>query len=295
MGDEREAPLTPAAHASPPSAPQVEIVSAGNEVLLGDVVDTNSNWLCKHITGLGGQVRRTVMVRDEVEAIADELRAALQRRPQLIFTVGGLGPTQDDLTLQGVAAATGRPLELHPEAERMVRDKYAEFAAQGLVPFADMNEARRKMARLPAGATPLRNPIGGAPGVLLEVDATTIVSLPGVPEELYAIVSESLRDRLTAILGAGTYDERVLLVDTQDESALSDVLRAIQAEHPHVYVKSRAKRFATGDHKLRLTLSARGTTPAEVTALLQAPLDQLRNELTARGFRVTEEADAADT
>jgi len=90
MGDEREAPLTPAAHASPPSAPQVEIVSAGNEVLLGDVVDTNSNWLCKHITGLGGQVRRTVMVRDEVEAIADELRAALRRRPQLIFTVGGL-------------------------------------------------------------------------------------------------------------------------------------------------------------------------------------------------------------
>jgi len=282
----RERPL-PAT--DPDAAPAVEIVSAGNEVLLGDVVDTNSNWLCKRVTALGGHVRRTVMVRDEVEAIADELRAALSRRPQLIFTVGGLGPTQDDLTLQGVALALGRPLELHPEAERMVREKYAEFAARGFVPFAEMNAARLKMARLPRGATPLRNPVGGAPGVLLESAGTTIVSLPGVPEELYAIVSESLRERLTAIFGAAAYEERALVVDTQDESAISDILLETHNGHPRVYVKSRAKQLGPGERKLRVTLSARGETPREVAALLETPLEELRTKITARGFAVADQ------
>lgn len=85
------------------AAPIVEIISAGNEVLIGDVLDTNSNWLCTRVTSLGGLVRRTVMLRDDIEAIAVEIRGALSRRPALVFTVGGLGPTSDDRTLEGVA------------------------------------------------------------------------------------------------------------------------------------------------------------------------------------------------
>ena len=180
-----EAPYaTPPARAPEALGPAVEIVSAGNEVLSGDVLDTNSNWLSRRITGLGGHVRRTVMLRDEVDTIAQELRAAHARRPALIFTVGGLGPTTDDLTLAAVAQAFGRPLELHPEAEGMVRERYEEFAARELVPFAGMNPARLKMAHLPHGSAPLLNRIGGAPGVLLEIDGVAIVSLPGVPAEL---------------------------------------------------------------------------------------------------------------
>ena len=106
------------------------------------------------------------MVRDELEAIAREIAGAVAREPALVFTVGGLGPTSDDRTLEGVALGLGVPLELHPEAERMVREKYAEFHARGYVPFAEMNDARRKMAMLPAGARPIVNPIGGAPAVL---------------------------------------------------------------------------------------------------------------------------------
>ena len=120
-----------------------------------------------------------------------------------MFTVGGLGPTSDDRTLEGVALGLGVPLTLHPEAERMVREKYAEFHARGYVPFAEMNEARRKMAMLPAGARPIVNPIGGAPAVLSEAGATSIVSLPGVPEELVAIVEQSLDDLLARVFGGG--------------------------------------------------------------------------------------------
>ena len=99
------------------AAPIVEIVSAGNEVLIGDVLDTNTNWLCVKVTGMGGLVRRTVMLRDDIRAIAAEIRGALERRPALVFTVGGLGPTSDDRTLEGVALGLGVELRLHPEAE----------------------------------------------------------------------------------------------------------------------------------------------------------------------------------
>jgi molybdenum cofactor synthesis domain-containing protein len=269
--------------------PAVEIVSAGNEVLSGDVLDTNSNWLCRRIAGLGGHVRRTAMVRDEVKVVATEVRAALARRPALLFTVGGLGPTDDDLTLAGIASATDRPLELNTDAERMVRERYQEFAARGYVPFAEMNEARRKMARLPRGATPVTNPIGGAPGVLLEVGETAVVSLPGVPEELQAIVDESLADLFGRIFGAAHYEERALVVELQDESAIAAQLRAAQAAYPHVYVKSRAKLLGS-TRVIRVTLAARDREAAVVDAQLSAVAAQLRDSIAAAGYRVHQEA-----
>lgn len=277
-----------AAPSSGADAPRVEVVSAGNEVLSGDVVDTNSNHLCRLVTGLGGVVERTVMVRDDVEAIAREVAGALARAPALVFTVGGLGPTSDDRTLEGVALGLGVPLELHPEAERMVREKYAEFHARGYVPFAEMNEARRKMAVLPAGARPIVNPIGGAPAVLLEAGPTTLVSLPGVPGELEAIVAESLDEVFARVFGSARYEERALLVELQDESAIADVLRRAERAHPRVYVKSRAKVLGSTP-VIRVTLSARGEDQAAVDALLTPAAEQLLGEIAAAGFAVRPE------
>lgn len=278
-------------HATPPArpaealGPAVEIVSAGNEVLLGDVVDTNSNRLCRAVTGLGGHVRRAVMLRDEVTAIAIELRAAHARRPALIFTVGGLGPTTDDLTLAGVAEAFALPLEVHPEAERMVRERYEEFAARGAVPFAGLNAARLKMATLPRGAAPLLNRVGGAPGVLLDVDGVAVVSLPGVPAELRDIIEHSCDELFARIFGSAHYEERALLVSTQDESAIAHVLAEVEARHPHVYIKSRAQRIGS-ERVNRITCSARGTGPADVDALLGAVVGELTAEIGAAGFAV---------
>lgn len=309
MSNDPYVPVTPPLRAEEALGPAVEIVSAGNEVLLGDVLDTNTNWLCLRVTALGGHVRRTMMLRDEVDAIAQELRAAVARRPALIFTVGGLGPTTDDLTLAGVAAGLGVPLELHPHAERMVRERYEAFAARRNVPFAGMNDARRKMARLPRGATPLTNSVGGAPGVLLRLDAdgrilagdageapsgtddsggataaaTTIVSLPGVPGELRAIVDESLDDVLASIFGDACFEERVLVVDTQDESAIAHVLAEVEQAHPHVYIKSRAQLIGS-EHVNRITAAARGADAAALAALLDPVIADLRDGIEAAGF-----------
>jgi nicotinamide-nucleotide amidase len=273
------------AQAHPSGAPLVEVVSAGNEVLIGDVLDTNTHWLCVKITGLGGLVRRTVMLRDDVEAIAAEVRGAVARRPALVFTVGGLGPTSDDRTLEGVALGLGVPLELHSQAERMVTEKYAEFHERGFVPFAEITESRRKMARLPAGAQPIVNPIGGAPAVLYPAGATRIVSLPGVPGELMAIVDGPLGDLLTEIFGVAHYEERSLRVDLQDESAIADILRRAEADHPQVYVKSRAKVLGT-TRVLQITVSARAADASQVDVLLEAAAGQLLTQIAAAGYGV---------
>ena len=275
--------------ASPGSqTPTAEIVAAGNEVLLGDVLDSNSHLLCRQVTALGGAVTRVVLVRDDLEAIAAEVRGVLQRAPALVFTVGGLGPTADDMTLEGLALGLGVELELHPDAERLVRAAYAGFAAAGLVPFAEMNEARLKMAHLPQGAAPVPNPVGGAPGVVTERGSTTFVSLPGVPEELAAIVEHSLSQVFDRIFGVAHYEERTLVVDLQDESAIADILGAVERAHPEVYVKSRAKVMGPAV-TLRITLSARGDDPARVDALLQPPAEELLAKIAAAGFGVRPE------
>ena len=269
-------------------APLVEIVSAGNEVLIGDVLDTNTNWLCTRVTRLGGLVRRTVMVRDDIEAIAAEIRGALERRPALIFTVGGLGPTSDDRTLEGVALGLGVELQLHPEAERLVAAKYREFHAGGFVPFAEMTESRRKMARLPAGAEPIVNPIGGAPAVLCERDGTALVSLPGVPGELEAIVEESLDALFARLFGSAHYEERSLVVGLQDESAIAEILRQAEVSFPAIYVKSRAKVLGS-TRAIRVTLSARGADEAAVEALLDPAAAWLVARIAAAGYGVERE------
>lgn len=280
--------MSPAAVGS--STPRVEIVSAGNEVLLGDVLDTNSNLLCRLVTALGGAVTRAVLVRDDLDAIAAEVRGALGRAPALVFTVGGLGPTADDMTLAGIARGLDVPVELHPEAERLVREAYVRFAAAGLVPFPELNEPRRKMARLPQGADPVVNPVGGAPGVVLRRDGTTFVSLPGVPEELEAIVEESLGGVFAGIFHVAHYEERTLVVDLQDESAIADILGAVEQAHPEVYVKSRAKKMGPAV-TLRITLSARGDDAAVVERLLRPPADELLAKIAAAGYRVRAEED----
>ena len=294
------AAMDPARQQTPPArtpealGPAVEIVSAGNEVLLGDVLDTNSNWLCRRVTALGGHVRRAVMLRDEVSVIAGELRGALARRPALIFTVGGLGPTTDDLTLTAVAEAFARPLGLHPEAERMVRERYEECARRKAVPFAGLNAARRKMAVIPLGATPLLNRVGGAPGVLLEVGDTAVLSLPGVPSELQDIVEHSCHALFTRVFGTAYYEERALIISTQDESAIAHVLAEVEVRHPHVYIKSRAQRIGS-EHVNRITCSARGADEQAVDALLAAALRELQERIAASGYVARQTEAAGDS
>jgi molybdenum cofactor synthesis domain-containing protein len=252
----------------------VEILTIGNEILLGLVQDTNSNYLCRVVRGMGGNVRRIAVVPDKIDDIVHELRASMDRGTDVVFTAGGLGPTDDDLTLAAVAKATGRPLVLDPAAAALVENKYRELAAQGHVQSGGLTESRSKMARMPNGSRPVPNPVGAAPASVVEIENSRIISLPGVPAELKAIVEGPLQSFLSEVFGQGSYREREILVDCGDESELAPALRQVVAANPDVYVKSRASRFGP-DVKFRVLLAATAADANEAEAKIQRASDEL--------------------
>jgi molybdopterin-biosynthesis enzyme MoeA-like protein len=236
---------------------------------------------------MGGRVRHIAVLRDEIDAIASDLKASLDRGAELIFTCGGLGPTDDDLTLAGVAQATERKLEVNAAAHEFVERRYRELASQGYVSSAEMNEARLKMARLPEGARPVENPVGAAPGVVIEVNNTRIVSLPGVPAELKAIVEGPLQSLLARIFGRGSYREREMTVGCGDESELAPALRRVAALHPEVYIKSRASRFGP-DLRFRIMISASATSAEEAHRMITSAASDLARTLVEAGIQEQE-------
>jgi len=265
----------------------VEILTIGNEILLGIIEDTNSNYLCRVIRGMGGRVRRIAVLRDEIDAIADEVKASLERRSDLIFTCGGLGPTDDDLTLAAISQATARKLEVNASAQEFVERRYRELASQGYVSSAEMSEARLKMARLPEGARAVENPVGAAPAVVVEVDDARIVSLPGVPAELKAIVEGPLQDLLARTFGRGSYREREITVGCGDESELAPALRRVAFLHPEVYIKSRASRFGP-DVLFRIVISASAASAEEASRLIASAASDLTRTLGDAGIQEQE-------
>lgn len=265
----------------------IEIVAIGNELLLGDVLDTNSHELCRTFTGWGMRVRRVAQVPDEAAAIVAEVQGALQRGPDLLVCTGGLGPTDDDLTLAAVAAALGRPLEENPLAIAMLEERYRLLVAQGLLTDPTLTPARRKMARMPAGAEPLPNPVGTAPGVLLQEGRTTLVCLPGVPEEVRGILEGPLTRRLEEILGKGAYAEWTVLA-LAGEGLLAPLLREVVRAHPDVYVKSHARRPTSrpGGPRVKVTLSLAAPDPERVAAGLESALGDLVGRLAQAGIGI---------
>ena len=266
------------------SVPVVEILAIGNEVLAGDVLDTNSHWLCRELVGRGARVTRITVLPDDPATIAEALLTARARGPALIVTCGGLGPTADDLTVAAIAGALGQPLHEHPLAYTMIQGFYAELHARGDVTTAEMSPARAKMAQMPRSAKPLTNTVGAAPGILLQDEGTLIVSLPGVPAEMKDIFTHALSPWLDAAFHSLAYAERTVTTDCWDESILAPAVDAVARRHPAVYVKSRAQVYGSGIADF-ITLAARGRDTAEVTRLLDAAEADTLAALDALGIR----------
>jgi molybdenum cofactor synthesis domain-containing protein len=261
------------------SGTPAEIVAVGHELLTGRTVDSNSAWIAARLAAGGAAVTRIVVVDDDPAAVAREIRGARARGTALVVTTGGLGPTFDDRTLAGIAAALDRPLAEHPRALAFVERRYAELAAAGAVPRAGLTPPRRKMACLPSGAEPVDNPVGTAPGVLLDGGGFAVLALPGVPTEMRAVL-EAATPWLQRRLGAPRHVvEREVASGSGDESQLTLAAERVMAAVPGVHVKSLAAAFAP-DCDLRVRLTASGTDAAEVEARVGRAVARLAAELT---------------
>lgn len=269
-------------------AAEVEIIIVGNEILTGDILDTNTNWLCQLIHGRGGIVTRVTVIPDVLSVVADAIREAVSRKSDIVFTSGGLGPTSDDLTLEAVAMGTDRDIVLHTEALEQVRKQYDRFFEQGIMSQGGLNPARQKMACLPQGGEPLLNPVGTAPGVMLKVDQTTIISVPGVPSELKGIIEQSLQDFLNQTFTSGEALTKCVSVSCNDESLLEPVLIDIVKRYPDIYTKSLATTIGENpEMDIIMTISGIG----EKQRLIDVAFQELCDGIVGLGFSISIQGD----
>ncbi|NWG11762.1 nicotinamide mononucleotide deamidase-related protein [Candidatus Bathyarchaeota archaeon] len=223
------------------SQQQMEIISIGNELLIGKTLNTNAYWMAKRATSLGIMVKRITIVSDDVDEIANAVCEALQRKPRFIITTGGLGPTFDDKTLEGIAKALNIKLEVNEKALKMVREKYEAFAKAGRIEKAELTPPRVKMAKLPKNSEPLPNPVGTAPAMIIDVHKTFLIALPGVPSEMEAIFEQSVAPLLGKEAGENMFFETSIYADDVMESVLAPLIDQTMHDNSYVYIKSHPK------------------------------------------------------
>ena len=237
--------------------PTAAIVTIGNEIVCGDVENTNGSWLAKRLEGHGVSVRLQLAIRDELDQIVTSLRALLPQVDVLIVT-GGLGGTPDDITREALAATFGVGQQVHEATAAELRARFTrhpEYAAR----FAD----------LPVGAAPLRNPLGGAPGFSL----ANVFVLPGLPSEMEAMFDEVVVPALPgeARVAIGSWKRKW----RTNESTIVDALVEFERLHPEVGLGSYPSFHAHGS-EVELVLKSRDPHALAVAAAwLERAVDDL--------------------
>jgi nicotinamide-nucleotide amidase len=235
----------------------LEIVCIGNELLIGKVLNTNASWLGKRATSLGVKVKRITVAADDVEEMAAVFREVFSRKPEFVISTGGLGPTFDDKTLEGIAKALNQKLTVNKEALQMVKAKCKQIAKTRGTLEGEMTPPRMKMATLPEGTKPVLNPIGTAPGVQANIDGTALIVLPGVPSEMEAIFEASIVPQLRQAAGNISFFELSIYADGIMESVLAPLIDMVMHDNPLIYVKSHPKSRESSPH-MELHLSTTG-------------------------------------
>jgi molybdenum cofactor synthesis domain-containing protein len=241
------------------------IIAVGDEVLGGFTLDTNSHWLAGRVREAGYPARRIEVVADRADAIVDAVRRAVaDPGADRVIVCGGLGPTPDDRTLEAVADALGRPLDIHPQALAHVQGIVDRMHDAGWLPSAVISDANRKMTLAPRGAEILENRRGMASGIVVELaDGRLLAILPGVPREMEVIVDEELIPR--HFTGATADAVVELRYRYAIEAEFVEPMRAVEAEFPDVQVGS----YPQSDRR-ELVVRFKGGDPERVAAAVAA-------------------------
>ena len=255
----------------------VEIVSIGSELLLGQIVDTNSAWISQRLAENGANVYYKSCVGDNLNRMTEVLRIALERA-DVVITGGGIGPTQDDLTREAVADVFDVDVVTDPDS---LTELHERFQNRGFI----LTKNNERQAQIPDGATVIRNPNGTAPAFMVESDKGTIISLPGVPFEMKWLITNEIIPYLQDKYDLGeTIHYRVLKVADLGESAVDHLIGHLIAEssNPTVGVLARP-----GQVDVRIAARAPSVDAAKELIL---PMEhQVRDLLGEHVFGVDEE------
>jgi nicotinamide-nucleotide amidase len=255
---------------------QAEIISIGTELLLGEIADTNATYIAQKLREVGLDLIFMTTVGDNLSRIASVIDRALDR-VDVVITSGGLGPTVDDVTREGIAQATGRPLVFHQALLDEIAERFKRFGV-------GMSENNRQQAHVPQGAEPVSNPVGTAPIFILETERGVVMTLPGVPREMTYLLDNRLIPWLKSHIDSPAVIVcRVLrtagIGESQIDMRIGDLMKT---SNPTVALAAH-----TGQTDVRIT--AKATTAEEANSLLDPLEQELRNRLGSWIFGVDKE------
>ncbi len=247
---------------------KAEIIAIGSELLLGQLIDTNSCFIAKRIAENGIELIQTSTVGDDLPRMKEVIREAITRS-QVVITTGGIGPTEDDLTREAIAEVFQRPLTFQPHLMEQIETLFKKRGFR-------MAENNRKQAYIPEGSIPIENPKGTAPGFILEYSNGSIISIPGVPPEMEYLMENAvipyLRRRFDIKRQVIQY--KVLRACGLGESAIGLQIKDLMKGSRNPSVGTLA---SIGDIRIRITANAK--SPEEASSLIGEMEQKIRERL----------------
>ena len=242
---------------------KVEIITIGDEILIGQIIDTNSAWMAQKLNDIGAKVERIVTISDTLDEIISALSEA-EKRSDIVLITGGLGPTKDDVTKKALAKYFNCGFTFYPEIEVHIAKLFEGFGKK-------MSKLNSLQAELPSACEPLKNSQGTAPGMLFERNQTVFVSMPGVPYEMKGLMRDHVLPRVKSKFELPTIIHRTVLTMGMGESWLSERIAdwedALPAEIKLAYLPSPGR--------VRLRLSAFGSDESKLNEILENEVSSL--------------------
>lgn len=247
---------------------KAEVIAIGSELLLGQIIDTNSSYIAKRLAESGIELAQTATVGDDLQRMKEVIREAINRS-QIVITTGGIGPTEDDLTREAIAEVTEHPLIFQPHLMEQIENL---FKTRGF----RMAENNRKQAYIPEGAIAIENPKGTAPGFIVETSGGAIISIPGVPSEMEYLMENRvipyIRKRFAIKHQVIQY--KVLRACGLGESAIGLQIKDLMKESKNPSIGTLA---SIGD--IRVRIAAKADNPEEASNLIQKMEREIRKRL----------------
>ena len=242
------------------------VLTVGNEILKGKTVNTNASEIARRLTFAGYNINRMLVVSDEASEIGWAFKTLLGTAADLIVSTGGLGPTFDDITVQSFAQEFNLELNLDENVWTTLQNRYTKTGVA-------LTDERKKMAMIPAGGEPLQNDFGAAPGVMIEIDSTKIILLPGVPKEAIGIL-DSIIERLRV---PDVYTvERSRHTKGIMESSLAPIVKRVMGQMGDaVYIKTHPLRSETNQPELEIEIMSVSASQREAESSIEKAFEMI--------------------
>jgi nicotinamide-nucleotide amidase len=249
-----------------------ELIFVGTELLLGQIVNTNAAYLGENLASLGVDLYHSAVVGDNLNRIKDAIQTALARS-DLVLITGGLGPTFDDITRDGIAAAINRELVYDPQVMAQIEEHFTR------VKYKILPIHRRQAYVLASGCQVVSNPVGSAPGLIIDLEGKWIIAMPGVPREMKRMCEDTIFPWIMEKAGKNVIQSKILKVCGMGESNVADALQEIVDPLTNPTIA-----FLARPNEVSVRITAKASDGDEASRMISIVADRVREKLGENVF-----------